>query len=178
MSYIWVNQQHNGVNWPPKHVYMAFFPKILCNNWGIASKVHRKFLVREGVLFGDGRGRTQSFLDGVGQPLNGVSPSHSPHVGQPWCMNPPTHPPFHHPILLTVCVYVGLYSTILSQVSIQGRPSPSLFGCDRSEKYTSDLPGFLRVLFTDWARHYAWCFQIAHVVIWLNPIPYKGGGGF
>ena len=33
MSYIWVNQQHNGANWSPKPLNMALFLKIHSNNY-------------------------------------------------------------------------------------------------------------------------------------------------
>ena len=43
MSYIWVNQQHNGANWSPKSVNMTLFLRILCNDKEIARKACEYF---------------------------------------------------------------------------------------------------------------------------------------
>ena len=54
MSYIWVNQQHNGANWSPKPVNMALFCRILSNNYGIVREARRRFLFRGGGTKGGG----------------------------------------------------------------------------------------------------------------------------
>ena len=73
MSYIWVNQQHNGPNWSPKPLNMALSE--------VYFAIIKELRTKRAENFWSGRGTWLSM--GGGQPLHEVH-SPRPHIGQPY----------------------------------------------------------------------------------------------